>query len=201
MASLQVNKDKLNYLLSLPIIAKKKHETSMVDFITQNVSWNDFVEITNVIDIHSIPDITTDVYGKNIAFKGNNNIIRPDAILPYTNLHHLARIRCKNDIFYFSRFFHIVTLDDGKIPIELRPYQVESLQNFISYPYCILNSSRQIGKCFLFNTYINIINKSNGKEERITIGNLYLRLIIKCLYKRLKNGIKKVCYMWKRKRV
>ena len=182
-----MSQEMLDYLLKLPLQATKTQE-SLFDF-TDKITWSDFVKTTDVIDFSRVKDVEKDVFGKPFAFKGNNAIIRPDAILPYTNIHYLINHRNKHDIFYFSRQFKIVTLDYGVINMILRPYQELSLLNFKKYSRNIMNSCRQSGKCFFFNGSINIRNKASGKIENISIGKFYIRIFVF-------NLIKKVIVHW-----
>jgi hypothetical protein len=82
-------------------------------------------------------------------------------------------IRCKLDIHYFAEKYCKVKTEDGSIRnITLRDYQKDILDLYTNNRFSILMGSRQIGKCFSFNTLVNIENLG-----LISIGNLYYSIV------------------------
>ena len=80
-------------------------------------------------------------------------------------------LKCSQDIHYFAEKYCKIKREDGSIgEIKLRDYQKEVLDLYKN-PRVILCASRQIGKCFWFNSLVNI----NGKNERI--GLIYYSLV------------------------
>jgi hypothetical protein len=89
----------------------------------------------------------------------------PDEIQEY--------IRCKLDIQYFAEKYCRIKTEDGSIQnIKLRDYQKKILDLYTNSRFSILCGSRQIGKCSVFNTVVQI---SDIKFERI--GILYYNII------------------------
>lgn len=87
-------------------------------------------------------------------------------------------IRCALDIHYFSQKYCYVKGDDGQPTIiELRDYQKEILDNFSNNRFNILMASRQVGKCFSFDTKIFV--KIDNKNIEISIGEFYYFLLSK----------------------
>lgn len=81
-------------------------------------------------------------------------------------------IKCSQDIHYFAEKYCKIKREDGSIGnIKLREYQKDILDLYYDNSRVILCASRQIGKCFGFNTLVNI----NGKNERI--GVIYYSLV------------------------
>lgn len=84
-------------------------------------------------------------------------------------------IRCKVDIHYFAEKYCKVKREDGSIGnIKLRNYQKDILDLYDKNRFSILMGSRQIGKCFLFNTTVSI--EGEGKTR---VGILYYKIVSK----------------------
>lgn len=87
-------------------------------------------------------------------------------------------IRCALDVHYFTEKYCKVKTEDGSIDnIKLRDYQKEILDNFVNNRFNILMASRQVGKCFSFNTIISI--ERDGFQYDIRFGKLYYTMISK----------------------
>jgi len=87
-------------------------------------------------------------------------------------------VRCALDVHYFTEKYCKVKTEDGSINnIRLRDYQVEILDNFVNNRFNILMASRQVGKCFSFNTIISI--ERDGFQYDIRFGKLYYTMISK----------------------
>ena len=87
-------------------------------------------------------------------------------------------IKCAIDIHYFARTYCYIKGEEGQpIIIPLRDYQNEILDNFFNNRFNILMASRQIGKCFSFNT--KVLVEVNGEFLEIRFGKLYYYLISK----------------------
>jgi hypothetical protein len=85
-------------------------------------------------------------------------------------------IKCKMDIQYFAENYCWVKGEQGEpVKIILRDYQKEILDNFFKERYNILMASRQVGKCFSFNTLCEF--KINEKTIYLRIGILYYLLL------------------------
>jgi hypothetical protein len=85
-------------------------------------------------------------------------------------------IKCKMDVHYFAEKYCWVKGEKGEpVKLKLRDYQKEILDNFFNNRFNILMASRQIGKCFSFNTYIKIIE--DGIEYDIRFGKLYYSIV------------------------
>ena len=69
-------------------------------------------------------------------------------------------IKCKLDIHYFAEKYCRIKTEDGSVQnIKLRDYQKKILDLYTKNRFSILMGSRQIGKCFSFNTHIEIKDK------------------------------------------
>jgi hypothetical protein len=87
-------------------------------------------------------------------------------------------IRCALDIHYFASTYCYIKGEEGQpIIIPLRDYQKEILDNFFNNRFNILMASRQIGKCFSFNTKVLI--QMNDQLLEVRFGKLYYSLISK----------------------
>ena len=87
-------------------------------------------------------------------------------------------IKCALDIHYFASTYYYIKGEEGQpIIIPLRDYQNEILDNFFNNRFNILMASRQIGKCFSFNT--KVLVEIDGKFLEIRFGKLYYILLEK----------------------
>jgi len=87
-------------------------------------------------------------------------------------------VRCALDVHYFVEKYCKVKREDGSIgSIKLRDYQKEMLDNFVNNRFSILMASRQIGKCFSFNTLCSV--EKDGIQIDFRIGKLYYYLLSK----------------------
>lgn len=87
-------------------------------------------------------------------------------------------IKCALDVHYFTEKYCKVKTEDGSVNhIKLREYQKEILDNFVNSRFNILMASRQIGKCFSFNTIISL--ERDGIQYDIRFGKLYYSMISK----------------------
>jgi hypothetical protein len=87
-------------------------------------------------------------------------------------------IKCALDIDHFVEKYCMVKREDGSIGnITLRDYQAEILSNFVNNRFNILMASRQVGKCFSFNTVISI--ERDGIQYDIRFGKLYYLMVSK----------------------
>lgn len=54
--------------------------------------------------------------------------------------------KCKQDPIYFMKTYLVVDHPvRGRVPFELFPFQEECIKDFLVYPYCVVNKSRQLG--------------------------------------------------------
>lgn len=85
-------------------------------------------------------------------------------------------VKCALDIHYFTEKYCRVKREDGSIgDIQLRDYQKEILDNFVNSRFNILMASRQVGKCFYFNTLCSI--EKDGVVIDFRIGKLYYYML------------------------
>ena len=87
-------------------------------------------------------------------------------------------VRCAIDIHHFTEKYCKTKREDGSVgSILLRDYQKEILDNFVNNRFNILMASRQVGKCFYFNTLCSI--EIDGIEIEMRVGSLYYYMISK----------------------
>ena len=87
-------------------------------------------------------------------------------------------IRCAIDIHYFTEKYCKTKREDGSVgSISLRDYQKDILDNFVNNRFNILMASRQVGKCFFFNTLCSV--EKDGEKIDIRIGKLYYYMLSK----------------------
>lgn len=119
-----------------------------------------------------LPDFKKDKYGKTLQYEGNRNIKQAGAILNFTAEHILELQKCRDDIVYFAEnYFHIVSLDEGLIKIELRDYQKEMLENFQNNRFNIVLASRQSGKSTVYEVYLTHYLLFNDHKTAALLAN------------------------------
>jgi len=83
-------------------------------------------------------------------------------------------IKCKTDIHYFSENYCYIKGERGEqIPLVLRDYQKDILDNFFNHKFNILMASRQIGKTICSAIMIlHFVLFNNGKNVLVTANKL-----------------------------
>lgn len=85
-------------------------------------------------------------------------------------------VRCALDVHYFTEQYCKVKTEDGSIGnIKLRDYQKDMLDNFVDSRFNILMASRQVGKCFSFNTLCSV--EKDGIRFDFRIGKIYYYML------------------------
>ena len=96
---------------------------------------------------------------ENPWFKNEVGIRRSGITFRMSDFEIEEYIKCKLDIHYFAEKYCMVKTEDGSIRnITLRDYQKEILDLYTKSRFSILMGSRQIGKCFSFNTLVEVEN-------------------------------------------
>ena len=110
---------------------------------------------------------------KSCFYQGNVNFRNGNINFKYTPEEQEEIVRCASDVLYFAdKYCHAMT-DEGIRKINLRPYQQDMLKNFQDHRYVIMLASRQIGKCVLYNSKIEIYDTLKKGYFKMSIGNLY----------------------------
>lgn len=115
---------------------------------------------------------------RNPWFKSEIGIRRSGVTFRMTPEEQEEYIKCALNIEYFTEKYCKVKTEDGSINnIKLRDYQIDIMENFVNNRFNILMASRQVGKCFSFNTIISI--EKDGVEYDIRVGKLYYEMLSK----------------------
>lgn len=142
-----------------------------VDDSAGNVAWNT-VKVNKLIE-----SLEESFLPKEHPFhEGNPEIRKSNISFNYTDREIAEIKKCAKDVVYFANTYCKVMTEDGYEQVVLRDYQEDILRQFMSNQHNILLSARQIGKCHLYNTVIEIRNTKTGEIEKITIGDLYNRV-------------------------
>lgn len=133
---------------------------------------------------------------KNEYYLGNPNLPNKHWKGEYTKemVHHLKKSK-QNLLHFAENFFYIIDPDEGKVCIELFPYQKRCLRTIRDNRKAILLASRQVGKTTVltiyalwiacFNDYQNIVIVANKEATAIEI---FRR--VRLAYEELPNWIK-----------
>lgn len=137
---------------------------------------------------------------KNEYYLGNPNLPNKHWKGEYTKdmVHHLKKSKA-NLLHFAENFFYIIDPDEGKVVIELFPFQKKMLRTLRDNRNVILLASRQVGKTTMlsiyalwvacFNDYQNIIIVANKEATAIEIFRR-VRLAYEELPNWLKPGVK-----------
>lgn len=122
-----------------------------------------------------LQDISTDIYGGEIAFDGNPNLKRSGTKLGYTKEHIEEYLKCAKDVFYFAEnYYKILSLTDGMITPKLRDYQHDMIKSYINNRFSLILATRQ---CVTGDTLIKVRNKKTGIVEEITMEKFKEKII------------------------
>lgn len=112
---------------------------------------------------------------QNPWFQGEVGVRRAGATFRMSDDEIQEYIKCKLDIQYFAEKYCKIKTEDGSVRnMTLRDYQKDILNLYTKNRFSILCASRQVGKCFVFNT---IVQLSDTKFERL--GVLYYSILSK----------------------
>lgn len=75
-------------------------------------------------------------------------------------------------MFFAKNFFHIQS-KNGQTLFKPYDFQEKLLQSYHEHTHIVALLSRQVGKCVMHQSLINIKNKITGEEMEISIGDFY----------------------------
>jgi len=115
---------------------------------------------------------------RNPWMKSEVGIRRSGVVFRMSDEEQAEYVKCALDINYFTEKYCKVKTDDGSIGnIKLRDYQSDIMNSFVKNRFNILMASRQVGKCFFFNTIISV--ETNNQQYETRIGILYYSMVSK----------------------
>lgn len=110
-------------------------------------------------------------------YKGDINLRASNLTFDYTPEEQREIVKCANDVEYFANTYCNVMTDEGIARIKLRSYQKKMLKTFQDNRYVIMMASRQIGKCLLFNSKIELFDTKTNSYYKLSIGSLYFAIL------------------------
>jgi hypothetical protein len=118
------------------------------------------------------PQVSMPFYeGKQFLRKGN-------IVFEYTDEEIEELAKCAKDIVYFAERYAVVMTDNGIQQVTLRKYQKELLRDFQHNRFNIVLAARQMGKCLVHSTRIDV-KDPHGISKTITIGELFYTILQK----------------------
>jgi len=109
-----------------------------------------------------------------VNFRSNPLLKRAGVKYHFTKKQIGEYLKCKEDPIYFIKnYVKIVSLDEGVVLFNLRPYQEKMITTIHENRRVVGRICRQAGKCFHINTPIRLRNKVTGDIIETTIGELY----------------------------
>lgn len=132
---------------------------------------------------------------ENPWLKSEVGVRRSGVIFKLSDIEQQEYVKCALDINHFTEKYCQVKTDDGSVgSIELRDYQKDMLDSFVDNRFNIIMASRQVGKCFSFNTIISL--EKNGFQYDIRVGKLYYSMLSNERKLKLSEKIKVKLYDW-----
>lgn len=141
----------------------------------KEVQEKKFIFTTKIVNeiIEKINDGVLIKRFENPWFKNEVGVRRHGISFALTEDEISEYIKCKVDIHYFAEKYCQVKTEDGSVGnINLRDYQKDILDLYCNGRFSILCGSRQIGKCIVFNTVVEVENLGEYR-----IGILYYQMI------------------------
>ena len=105
------------------------------------------------------------------------NLRKPKLQFQYTKKEMRELRRCAKDPIYFARNYCQLFTEEGYIKVNLRDYQREVINGFLDHRFAILMASRQVGKCLIFSTLIQIYDKKTNTITNIPFYELWYGLL------------------------
>jgi hypothetical protein len=118
--------------------------------------------------------------GEKLWFNGQIGVRRRGIKFAMTPDELDEYIKCKLSIYYFAEHYCKIKREDGTVgKMKLRDYQEDILRLYTENRYSILMASRQVGKCFSYDTVLNVKDEITNEIYKICIGRLYYEEISK----------------------
>lgn len=109
---------------------------------------------------------------EKIWYKNMKGVKKGNLAYDMTNDELSEYLKSSLSIHYFAEKYCQIKREDGSIgPMTLRDYQKDIIDLYTKNQFSILMASRQVGKCNSFN--IKVLRSIEGKDEYISIGELY----------------------------
>jgi hypothetical protein len=132
---------------------------------------------------------------ENPWLKSEVGLRRSGVIFKLSAAEQAEYVKCALDIHHFTETYCQVKTDDGSVgSIKLRDYQKDMLDSFVDNRFNIIMASRQVGKCFSFNTILSI--EKDGIQYDIRIGKLYYSMLSSVRELTILEKIKVKLYDW-----
>lgn len=106
---------------------------------------------------------------KHPFFEKNINLKRGRTAFEFTPEELEEFKKCKKDIIYFANKYVKIMQEDGISNFELYPYQEQILRMYQEERYSIVLGSRQVGKCSLSSTYVELL------KVKVQVHRLYFK--------------------------
>ena len=88
-------------------------------------------------------------------YMGNQNLPSKGTVISYTPEQIKEMQKCSKNILHFAeKYFYVLNVDEGKIPIKLFKAQKRVLKKMMENRFFCLLASRQVGKSTLMTIYI-----------------------------------------------
>jgi hypothetical protein len=107
-------------------------------------------------------------------YMGNSNLPAPGSSYDYTNNPQwVAELsKCKKSLLHFAEnHFYIVSIDEGRQPINLRKYQKRLLKTLKNNRFVVCLASRQIGKSTVLTIYMLWVALFNEDQSILLAAN------------------------------
>lgn len=147
-------------------LSKQQKESLRLD-ICQNPGFCTYLETKrdwtheehdNLLNILELPKndmgYYIDVYGERVSYNGIKSLKRADTELPITRAHMIEINKVKNDLKYFREYYSFIITRDGLKRPELREYQEDMENAYLSMKDVVILSGRQIGKTVVSGIYL-----------------------------------------------
>lgn len=111
---------------------------------------------------------------ENPFFENTIGLKKKGITFKYSNHEMSEYMKCKVDIHYFAENYCWIKGERGDpVPLKLRDYQKEILDNFFNNRFNILMASRQVGKTICASvTMLHFVLFNNNKNVLVTANNL-----------------------------
>ena len=109
-------------------------------------------------------------------YEGRQYLRKGNVVFEYTDEEIAELARCASDIVYFAEKYAVVMTDNGIQKVKLRGYQKTMLRNFQDNRFNIVLASRQMGKCFIHNTKVDI-KDPQGNTKTIAMGEFFYTIL------------------------
>lgn len=136
-------------------------------------------KVNKLLEDYAAGNVDIRGYKGSPFFMNDTNLRKPKLQFQYTK-HEMRELRrCARDPIYFAKNYCQLFTEEGYIKVNLRDYQREVINGFLDNRFVILMAARQVGKCHLFATVLQVYDHESNTFSYVPFYELWYGILKK----------------------